>query len=378
MMKTKKNIIFVSLCFLLLSAFLAGFFLLMQRHIERRIAQRFYLGENLVKEGKWEEAAVLFEELSANYPKSRKTPAAIFYQAFSLEKLGRRPEAYVLLNKVIDEFPESDWVVPGLLLQARIEKLNGEFLKAQKLYERVTADFKESPFLEEAWLGLGEIYEEKGELAEAKSFYERVIEGFPEGAIDESAREHLGNLQIKMIFSSYPSIGSFVYKVSSGDSLEGVARRFNTTVDLLKEANHLKSKYLSVGRRLKITPCQFNILVSKSKNILVLKYKDEVIKIYSVATGKFNSTPVGDFKIVNKLKNPVWFRHGRKIPSGHPDNILGSHWLGISEPSYGIHGTTQPESIGQQSTEGCIRMLNKEVEELFKLVTIGTPVKIID
>ncbi|MCX5679981.1 MAG: L,D-transpeptidase [Candidatus Omnitrophica bacterium] len=58
--------------------------------------------------------------------------------------------------------------------------------------------------------------------------------------------------------------------------------------------------------------------------------------------------------------------------------MLGSRWLGISKPSYGIHGTTQPESIGQSVTEGCVRMRNEEVKELYILVPEGTEVVITD
>ena len=66
------------------------------------------------------------------------------------------------------------------------------------------------------------------------------------------------------------------------------------------------------------------------------------------------------------------------IPAGDPKNVLGSRWLGISKPSYGIHGTTQPEAIGQSVTEGCVRMRNLEVEELYMLVPEGTEVVITD
>ena len=61
-----------------------------------------------------------------------------------------------------------------------------------------------------------------------------------------------------------------------------------------------------------------------------------------------------------------------------PENILGTRWLGISYPGYGIHGTTIPESLGSQSTSGCIRMLNEEVEELYSIVPYGTEVEIKD
>ena len=52
--------------------------------------------------------------------------------------------------------------------------------------------------------------------------------------------------------------------------------------------------------------------------------------------------------------------------------------MGIDVPGYGIHGTTEPESIGYQATEGCVRMHNSDVEELFTIVPPGTEVIIVD
>ena len=377
-MRLKKNVfLLLTGCFVVV-ILLAGFFLLLQGHIEKQVAQKFYFGKNLIEEKNWKEAAGIFEEIFTNYPGSKNAVNSIFYYALSLKELDRTDEAASFLAKIIEEFPGSNWAAPSLIMLAQIKMEKGTLLEAQKLYEKVASEFKDSASVEEAWLGLGEIYEMKGELAEAKSFYGRVINEFPQDDFYSIARRHLGDLNIKMIYSAYPSVGSFNYKVGSGDTLDSIARRFNSTVDLLKESNQLKSNHLSIGRRLKITPCHFSIYVSKTKNELLLKYNGEIIKIYPVATGKFNSTPAGDFKITDKLKNPVWYRHGRKIPSGHPDNILGSRWLGLSEAGYGIHGTTQPESIGKQATEGCVRMLNKDVDEMYKLVTVGTTVKIVD
>ncbi|MCP5120636.1 MAG: L,D-transpeptidase, partial [bacterium] len=57
------------------------------------------------------------------------------------------------------------------------------------------------------------------------------------------------------------------------------------------------------------------------------------------------------------------------------DNPLGTRWLGVSKPHYGIHGTNLPESIGKRASGGCIRLHNAHVEELFELVEIGDTVE---
>lgn len=72
------------------------------------------------------------------------------------------------------------------------------------------------------------------------------------------------------------------------------------------------------------------------------------------------STPFGNFVIINKAPNP-----------GGP---FGTLWMSLSKEHYGIHGTNNPSSIGKAVSKGCIRMYNKDVEELASIVPIGTAV----
>ena len=97
-----------------------------------------------------------------------------------------------------------------------------------------------------------------------------------------------------------------------------------------------------------------------------------------MATGKNNSTPVGVFKITDKLVNPTWYKAGAVIASGKPENELGSRWLGLTAEGYGIHGTINPDTLGQQVTAGCVRMKNEDVEELYSTLVPGTEVTIVD
>ena len=66
------------------------------------------------------------------------------------------------------------------------------------------------------------------------------------------------------------------------------------------------------------------------------------------------------------------------IESGSPENSLGTRWLGFDKKGYGIHGTVEPETIGQQVSQGCVRMLNEDVEELYDLLPRGTRVTVQD
>ncbi|MDD5427953.1 MAG: L,D-transpeptidase family protein [Candidatus Omnitrophica bacterium] len=221
--------------------------------------------------------------------------------------------------------------------------------------------------------------EKKGELLKAKEIYQEVLEKFPGSGNVSKAQEALDNLNVKMLFSPVITPDSFSYEIQKGDTLTKIAKKFNTTVELIMKANGLKDANVKVGRKLKIAKAKFSIAVDKSQNILTLKADQDVFKTYRVSTGKNSCTPVGTFKVTNKLIDPPWYPStGGMIPAKDPKNVLGSRWIGLSKQGYGIHGTVEPESIGKSVTEGCVRMRNAEVEELYSIIPVGTEVVIVD
>lgn len=168
------------------------------------------------------------------------------------------------------------------------------------------------------------------------------------------------------------------YEVRQHDNLTTIAKRHHVTVDMIKGVNALAGDRIRPGMKLKIPTYKLSLVIDKSQNSLILKGDEEVLKTYVVATGTDNSTPVGVFKIANKLTNPAWYKAGAVVPYGSPANILGTRWMGLDKEGYGIHGTTEPETLGRQVTAGCVRMKNEEVEELYALVPAGTEVTIVD
>jgi len=120
-----------------------------------------------------------------------------------------------------------------------------------------------------------------------------------------------------------------------------------------------------------------NILINLPSLTLELYSGSALVKAYSIAIGKPSTpTPIGEFFIVDKEVNPSWYPPGtKKVVLSGPDNPLGYRWLGFYS-TYGIHGTNVPESIGLMVSNGCIRMHEEDVEELFNKVSCGTKVAI--
>ena len=109
----------------------------------------------------------------------------------------------------------------------------------------------------------------------------------------------------------------------------------------------------------------YSITVDLSSKRLTLYKNGSVIKSYPVGIGKIlTPTPTGTYSIVNKHPNP--------------GGVFGVMWMGLSKPSYGIHGTNDPSSIGHLVSHGCIRMHNRDVLALSKVVPVGTQVIIVN
>jgi lipoprotein-anchoring transpeptidase ErfK/SrfK len=118
------------------------------------------------------------------------------------------------------------------------------------------------------------------------------------------------------------------------------------------------------------------VVVSIPDRKLAVLEGDTVIASFSIAVGAPESpSPTGEFQIVSRVANPTYYRPGTVIPSGK-DNPVGTRWIGLSQKGYGIHGTNAPKSVGHAASHGCIRLRNRDVEQLFSMLQVGDVVQI--
>ena len=118
------------------------------------------------------------------------------------------------------------------------------------------------------------------------------------------------------------------------------------------------------------------IVVSIPDCKLALIENGRVVKIYSTAVGAPSSpTPTGTYKIVQRIPNPTWYGPEKVVGPGK-SNPIGTRWMGLSRKGYGIHGTNSPQSIGRNASHGCVRMRNRDVEDLFARVAVGDVVEL--
>ncbi len=165
------------------------------------------------------------------------------------------------------------------------------------------------------------------------------------------------------------------YTVQPGDNLSKIASKFYTSVSALKRLNGLQGENPVIQQRQVITYLRgvWSIKVSKQQFVMTLYNDGDLYRYYRIGIGREDRTPTGDFVINSRIPHPAWTPPGKNIPYGSPENVLGTHWLGLTpidktDPTlsgYGIHGTWEPDSIGSAASSGCVRLRNEEVEELF-------------
>ncbi len=125
------------------------------------------------------------------------------------------------------------------------------------------------------------------------------------------------------------------------------------------------------------------IVIRLSQEKLYLYDKMKLKKTYGVATGQsIYPTPTGHFEIITKEVNPTWINPARDtwgkdeppLIGPGPGNPLGTRAMALNAPGILIHGTPDDSSIGTAASHGCIRMHMWDVEQLFTMVSVGTPV----
>lgn len=185
------------------------------------------------------------------------------------------------------------------------------------------------------------------------------------------------------------------YEVRTGDSLARIGARFGVLTRVIARDNGLKpnaalqpgSALMIDNRRVVPALLDHGIAVSVAQRLLFHFENGQLRAAYPVAVGKPSwPTPLGPFRVANLQTDKPWIvpvsiqeemrREGKRVLTRvepGPENPLGKHWIGLSIPSLGIHGTTAPTSIHDFRSHGCIRVHPDDIAELFGRVAVGTP-----
>jgi hypothetical protein len=209
------------------------------------------------------------------------------------------------------------------------------------------------------------------------------------GAEREELRSRLRQLAQDLIFTRHVEGMDRPYVPKRGDSLSVLCSKvfpqWGTKVSpgFLVELNKLGSATnLRAGVAIRVPLGEPRIVIVKSEFRLYFLFAGGYVQDFPVGLGREGTTPEGNFVIDEMIRNPDWHpRAGVIIPFGDPKNILGTRWLAFKDTpehqGFGIHGTTEPGSIGKEASSGCVRMLREDVERLFEWTPRGASVTIV-
>ncbi len=196
-----------------------------------------------------------------------------------------------------------------------------------------------------------------------------------------------------------------VIYATKDDTLIDIARRHNLGYDEIVHANPGVDRWAPGEGTPIVLPIRY-ILPDTPREGIVLNIAEmrlyyypsasagmeRVVYTFPVSIGRMDwKTPLGATKVVAKDIDPAWrppasikaehAAEGDILPDvvpGGPDNPLGRFAMRLGVTGYLIHGTNKPYGIGMRVTHGCVRMYPEDIEWLFGMVPVGTPVRLVD
>jgi lipoprotein-anchoring transpeptidase ErfK/SrfK len=165
------------------------------------------------------------------------------------------------------------------------------------------------------------------------------------------------------------------YQVQPGDTLNQIAQAYEVPWELLAKINGLSDpQRLRPGDVLKVIRGPFHATVELDQFRLTLWLADMYAGRFQIGVGQDQSTPMGEFVVLNKVVNPTYYGP-QVIDAEDPSNPLGEHWIDLGN-RIGIHGTIEPDTIGRAESRGCIRLRPGEIQDVFDMLAVGSKVTI--
>jgi hypothetical protein len=218
---------------------------------------------------------------------------------------------------------------------------------------------------------------EEGNLTEAREALTAFIQKYPSGLHVGDAQDLLGEVNVSILLSDYPTPEKEEYIVRSGDVLARIAGKFKTTPELIMRTNNLSSTMLRIGQKLFVSHPEFSILIQRGAKWLYLLDHDHFFKRYRLLDEKLPANPPP--KINTRVGEIMAWKNGKRVGPGSPAFLNSTRWIRLAGPGYVIF--SEPDDSHQildvPPPEQGIGMTASDVEELSGLVNTHTAVTIV-
>jgi len=379
----------VVVIFIVICAISYGLFTVYQKMNENKAAGDFILAQSLYEKGKLKEAETLLTRLYKDYPSLENRETVVYYLA-TIRSDSSLASSEPYWEAIATEYPDGTYAPKALLSLAKIAEASDDVTASTRIWTKLREEHPESEGAAYAELAEADEFARNGKTEAARQAYYKIIANSPMSPIVERAMDSLSAINTSILFSPAPNEWKKLVRVQRGDSLIKLAYNNKTSASMICRINGFgMDKNLIPGQQIYVPAIDsFKITVDKDDLHLYLYTGDgRFIKRYPVGIGRMDHlTPPGNYVVWHKLKQPPWYdrEKGRKVMPDDPEYPLGTRWMTISPADnpdaysrLGIHGTNEPDTIGHRASDGCVRMFNKDVEELYSIATKGTLVDIV-
>ncbi len=172
-----------------------------------------------------------------------------------------------------------------------------------------------------------------------------------------------------VIYSRAPNEFAQSYVVRPGDTLETIADSCDIPWQLLAKINGVQDpRELQPGQALKTVPGPFDAVIDLDQQEMTLMVQGHYAGRFPVGLGQDRQDLEGTYQVGDKVVNPTYYGRDRVIDADDPRNPLGERWIGLGD-QVGIHGTNNPQSIGGTQSNGSICLRDRDVEDVFDILS---------
>jgi len=343
-------------------------------------SQKLLLAEKFLEQNDPAKTLEILKDLETEGARTGEKGALL--QLDALDRSGKHAEAKVAAEAFLKTYPESADKTKAELIRLSAELATAGFTNPalRQSVDQFLAANPDHPGAVKLHIALARQEIAVGDHPAAQRRLATVMASTTDDAAVVELAQPLGKANLDRLYSSAVSDGDKTHTVAKGESVNVIARANKVTDELLLKCNGIDDpRKLRIGQKLKVPNVNFSLKVDIAANTMTLKNHGEFFKLYRVRTGRdAGTTTTGEFKILNKKGNPTWRPgNGHTYLPGDPNNELGTRWMSYEGDILGIHGTLHPETVGEYASNGCVGMTRADVEELFDLVMVGTPLTIV-
>jgi lipoprotein-anchoring transpeptidase ErfK/SrfK len=175
---------------------------------------------------------------------------------------------------------------------------------------------------------------------------------------------------------SHESLIEPPYEVQAGETLLQIAERYQIPWQLLAKINGIADPgQLRPGEKLKVVRGPFTAVVDLNQKHLTLWIEGRYAGSFPVNVGRDQVAPPGTFEVKDKVENPIYYGPDQVIGADDPANPLGERWISLGQ-QLGIHGSNDPQGPARADERGCIRLSDRDIDDVYDILSVGSKVVI--